>query len=105
MHEVAAWAVGTVASGVEGSAQLRLVFGMSGQSAKFVRPVSELALVTVFAGTTVLVGPTELRLVPATIDHRSIGPLLGGVLSVDLYRVACSLEDWRMLLLRASSAG
>lgn len=105
MHKVAAWAVWAVPGGVESSTELRLVLRMSGQRPKFVRPVGELALVTILAGPTVLVGSTELRLVPATVDNRSIGSLLSGVLSVDLDWVACGLEDRRMLLLWARCAG
>lgn len=105
MHKVTAWAVRAVPGGVESPTELRLVLRMSGQRPKFVRPVGELALVTILAGSTVLVGSTKLRLVPATVDHRSIGSLLSGVLSVDLDWVACGLEDWRMLLLWAGCAG
>lgn len=68
VDEMAARPVGAESDGVEGAAQLRFVFGMAAQAAKFVDSVGELALIAVLAGAVLLEGPAQLRLVAAGVD-------------------------------------
>ncbi len=63
VDEVAAGAVGAVALGVEGAAELGLVFGVAVQVAEFAGAVRELTLVAVFAGGALLEGAAQLGLV------------------------------------------
>ena len=67
MDKVTSWSVRTETNGVEGAAQLRFVLGMSGEVPELVDTVSELALFPILAATTLLVGPTQLRLVSASV--------------------------------------
>lgn len=67
VDEMAARPVWAESDGVEGAAQLSLVFGMAAQAAQFIDSVSKLAFVAVLAGTVLLKGPAKLRLVTAGV--------------------------------------
>lgn len=68
MDEVAARAVGAEADGVVGSAPLRLVLGVAGEVSQFMHAVRKLALVAIFAMSTLLERPAQLRLVARRVD-------------------------------------
>jgi hypothetical protein len=67
VDEMATWAVGAKADGVESAAQFRLVFGVTDETAKLVKSVSKLAFVAIFAGSILFVRSAQLRLVAAGI--------------------------------------
>lgn len=67
VDEVAARPIGAEADGVESAAQLGLVLGVTGEAPQLVDAVGELALVTILAGTVLLEGPAQLRLVAAGV--------------------------------------
>lgn len=68
VDEVASGAVRTEADRVVRATQFRFVFRMSRQAPQFLDTVRELTLIPVFAHTELLVGATELRLVPGSVD-------------------------------------
>lgn len=73
MDEVAAWAIGAEADGVERAAGLCLVLWVAREVAQFVVAVSKLALLTILAGAVLLKGPAQLCLVAGGVDLRA-GP-------------------------------
>lgn len=73
VNEVAAGTVRAEANGVEGSAELSLVFGMAAEAAQLVDAMGKLALVAILAGTILLKGPTKLCFVAAGVDLVAAG--------------------------------
>lgn len=64
---MATWTVRAESDGVESAAQFRLVFRMPDETAKFVKAVSELAFVAIFARAILFIRSAQFRLVAAGI--------------------------------------
>lgn len=63
MNEVAAWAIGTIAKVVEGSAGLCLVLGVTVQTTQFCLSMGKLALTAVLATASLLKATAQLSFV------------------------------------------
>lgn len=67
VNEMATWAVGAEANGVESAAELSFVLRVACESAQFRVAVRKLALITILAETCFLEGATQLGLVAGGI--------------------------------------
>ena len=76
MDKMAARAVRAKADGVESAAQFRLVFRVADETAQFVKSVSKLAFVAIFARSILFIWSAKFRLVTTRIRLRLLLLLL-----------------------------